>query len=72
MAALAVFVFRCADSDLYALTLYCSGDNLPADACNGSWVYRSRLLLTRQSLETLPGNSDVAMAETSHCRSFRM
>ena len=28
MAALAVFVFQCADSDLYALTLYRSGDKV--------------------------------------------
>jgi hypothetical protein len=48
MAALSVFVFQCADSDLYALTLYRSGDNLPADACAGSWVYRARLLLTKR------------------------
>jgi hypothetical protein len=62
MAALSVFVFQCADTDLYALTLYRSGDNLPADGCVGSWVYRARLLLTRQSLETLPIDFDAAMA----------
>ena len=62
MAALSVFVFQCTDSDLYALTLYRSGDNLPADACAGSWVYRARLLLTKQSLETLPIDFDAAMA----------
>ena len=62
MSALAVFVFQCLDSNLYALTLYRSGDNLPADVCAGSWVYRTRLLLTKQSLETLPMDSHAAMA----------
>ena len=60
--ALSVFVFQCADTDLYALTLYRSGDNLPANACAASWVYRTRLLLTKQSLETLPMDSHAAMA----------
>jgi hypothetical protein len=62
MAALRVFVFQCADTDLYALTLYRAGDNLPADACAGSWLYRTRRLLTKQSVATLPIDSDEAMA----------
>jgi hypothetical protein len=62
MAALRVFVFQCAESNVYALTLYRSGDNLPVDACAGSWVYRASLLLTKQSLATLPIDSDAAMA----------
>jgi hypothetical protein len=67
MSALAVFVFQCVDSNLYALTLYRSGENLPADVCAGSWVYRTKLLLTKQSLESLPVDSDAAMAElTKH------
>jgi len=38
------------------------GDNLPGDACPGSWIYRARLLLTKQSLATLPIDSNAAMA----------
>jgi hypothetical protein len=33
MAALAVFIFQCAGTDLYALTLYRDGHNLPAAVC---------------------------------------
>jgi len=62
MSVLSVFVFQFADTDLYALTLYRSGENLPADVCVGSWVYRTKLLLTKQSLQTLPIDADAAMA----------
>ena len=62
MAALSVFVFQCADTEVHALTLYRSGDNLPANVCLGSWVYRARLMLTKQSMETLPIDADAAMA----------
>ena len=62
MAALSVFVFQCADTEVHALTLYRSGDNLPANVCLGSWVYRARLMLTKQSLETLSIDADAAMA----------
>jgi hypothetical protein len=31
LAALSVFVFQCANTDLHALTLYRSGKNLPAE-----------------------------------------
>lgn len=61
MADLNVFVFQCADTDLYALTLYRSGENLPNEG--GAWQYRGRLLMTRQSLETLPIDVSAAMAE---------
>ena len=63
MPALSVFVFQCRDSDLHALTLYRSGDNLPSDTCDGNWIYRARLLMTKQSLDTLPLDSDAAIAE---------
>jgi hypothetical protein len=63
MPALSVFVFQCGETDLYALTLYRSGDNLPADVCAGSWTYRARLLMTKQSLETLPLDAEAVMAD---------
>jgi hypothetical protein len=63
MPALGIFVFQCAETDLYALTLYRSGDNLPANACEGSWTFRARLLMTKQSLETLPLDAEAAMAD---------
>ena len=47
MADLNVFVFQCADTDLYALSLYSSGDNLPVAACAGAWHYRGRLPMTK-------------------------
>jgi hypothetical protein len=62
MPALSIFVFQCGDTDLYALTLYRSGDNLPAEECEGSWIYRAKLLMTRQSLETLPLDANAAIA----------
>jgi hypothetical protein len=61
MPALSVFVFQCDESDFYALTLYRSGDNLPA--CDGHWSYKARLLMSRQSLQTLPLDTDAAMAD---------
>jgi mannose/fructose/N-acetylgalactosamine-specific phosphotransferase system component IIC len=63
MADLNVFVFQCADTDLYGLSLYSSGGNLPVDACAGAWHYRGRLLMTKQSLGTLPIDVPAAMAE---------
>jgi hypothetical protein len=63
MSALSVFVFQCGDTDLYALTLYRSGDNLPPDACDSGWRIRTRLLLTKQSLETLPLDAEAALKE---------
>jgi hypothetical protein len=63
MAELRTFVFQCADTDLYALTLYRSGENLPTDACQGRWHYRGELMMTRQSLGTLPLNPSRAIAE---------
>jgi len=62
-ADLNVFVFQCADTDLYALSLYCSGGNLPVAACADAWHYRGRLLMTKQSLGTLPIDVPAAMAE---------
>jgi len=44
-----VFVFQCADTDLYALSLYSSGGNLPVAACAGAWHYRGCLLMTKQT-----------------------
>ena len=61
MSHLNVFVFQCAESDLYALSLYRSGENLPADA--GAWHYRGSLLMTKQSLGTLPIDLSAAMTE---------
>jgi hypothetical protein len=63
MAHLSVFVFQCEDTDLHALTLYRSGDNLQAHACNGTWRYRGRLLMTQQSLATLPLDVATAIAQ---------
>ena len=60
MADLNVFIFQCADTDLYALSLYRSGENLPDDATD--WHYRGRLLMTKQSLGTLPIDLPAAMA----------
>jgi hypothetical protein len=54
MAALAVFIFQCAGTDLYALTLYRDGHNLPAAVCNKTWVYRARREFTKDSLSSLP------------------
>jgi hypothetical protein len=61
MADLNVFVFQCADTDFYALSLYRSGENLPDDT--GAWQYRGCLLMTKQSLGTLPIDLTAAMAE---------
>ena len=63
MAHLSVFVFQCEDTDLHALTLYRSGDNLPPHQCHGSWGYRGRLLMTEQSLATLPLDVTAALAQ---------
>jgi len=63
MAHLSVFVFQCEDTDLHALTLYRSGDNLPPHTCQGSWSYRGRLLMTQQSLATLPIDVPTAIAQ---------
>ena len=63
MAHLSVFVFQCEDRDLHALTLYRSGDNLPPHQCQGSWRYRGRLLVTEQSLATLPLDVAAALAQ---------
>ena len=57
MSALSIFVFQCGDNDLYALMLYRSGDNFPADTCGVGWRRRAGLLMTKQSLETLPIDS---------------
>ena len=59
-AALSVFVFQCEATNLFALTLYRSGDNIPQANCAGRWIYRAKLLLTRQSLSTLPIDADTA------------
>ena len=63
MADLAVYVFQCANTDLYALTLYPSSKNLPADPCQGRWWYRAQLLMNQQSLGTLPLDASKAIAE---------
>jgi hypothetical protein len=41
-------VFQCGDNDLYTLTLYRSGDNLPVDACGVGWRSRAGLLMTNE------------------------
>jgi len=61
-AALSVFVFQCAATDMHALTLYRSGNNIASGDCPERWFYRGRLLLTRQSLGTLPIDADTAMS----------
>jgi hypothetical protein len=62
-AALGVFVFQCETTNLYALTLYSSGGNIPRSNCEAHWQYRGTLLLTMQSLATLPIDAQIAMAE---------
>ena len=61
-AALSVFVFQCAATDLYVFTLYRSGYNISWGDCHERWICRGRLLLTRQSLGTLPIDADTAMS----------
>ena len=61
MADLNVFVFQCADTDLHALSLYRSGENLPDDA--GAWHYRGCVLMTKPSLGTLPIDVRAAIAQ---------
>jgi hypothetical protein len=61
-AALSVFVFQCAATDLHVLTLYRSGNNISSGDCPKRWIYRGRLLLTRQSLGTLPIDTHTAMS----------
>jgi len=63
MADLSVFVFQCSDTELHALSLYRSGDNLPAETCHGQWQFRGRLLMNAQSLATLPLDVNAAIAE---------
>ena len=63
MPALSVFVFQCEDTDLHALSLYRSGDNLPTHACNKCWRYRGRLRMTLQSLATLPLDAATAIVQ---------
>ena len=58
-----MFVFQRETTNLYALTLYSSGDNIPRDDCEGQWQYRGTLLLTMQSLATLPIDAQADMAE---------
>jgi hypothetical protein len=62
-SALSVFVFECSSTATHALTLYRSGDNLPAEACQQGWKYRAKLLMTRESLNTLALDVDAVMAE---------
>jgi hypothetical protein len=61
-AALRVYLFQRAVSYMHALTLYRSGNNVTSGDCPEQWVYRGRLLLTRQSLGTLPIDADSAMS----------
>jgi hypothetical protein len=61
MAALAVFIFQCAGTDLYVLTFYRDGRNLPASMCGSSWVYRTRREYTKESLSSLPLDVDAGM-----------
>jgi hypothetical protein len=63
MPALSVFVFQCEDTDLHALTLYRSGDNLPSHASSECWRYRGRLRMTLQSLVTLPLDAAAAITQ---------
>jgi hypothetical protein len=63
MADLSVFLFQCENTDLHALTLYRTGHSLPADACHGSWRYCGQLLMTEQSLATLPLDVATAIAQ---------
>ena len=63
MSALGVFVLQCGDIDLYALTLYRSGDNLPEHVCADGWRYRGKLQLNEQSLSTLPIDVDAVIDE---------
>jgi hypothetical protein len=62
-AALRVFVFQCEGTECHALTLYRAAHNLPAGSCTGRWVFRAQLLMTPQSLATIPIDSNAAMAD---------
>ena len=64
-AALSAFVFQCETTSFYSLTLYSSRGSIPRDDCEGHWQYRGTLLLTMQSLATLPIGAQAAMAEYS-------
>jgi len=63
MPALSVFVFQCEDTDLHALTLYRSGDNLQSHASSECWRYRGRLRMTLQRLVTLPLDAAAAITQ---------
>jgi hypothetical protein len=62
-SALSVFLFQCRSTGAHALTLYRSGDNLPAQAGQEGWTYRAKLLMTPESLTTLALDADAVMAE---------
>jgi hypothetical protein len=61
--ALSVYVFQWDGTDIHALTLYRSGDNLPVETNESAWTYRVSLLMIPQSLQTLGLNAEVVVNE---------
>jgi hypothetical protein len=61
--ALSVHVFQWDSTDIHALTLYRSGDNLPVETNESAWTYRASLLMIPQSLQTLGLNAEVVVNE---------
>jgi hypothetical protein len=63
VSALAVYLFQCDATEMFALTLYRDGHNIPAGVCAGTWRLKGQLSLTLQSLSSLPLDASAVLGE---------
>jgi hypothetical protein len=63
VSALAVYLFQFDATEMFVLSLYREGDNLPAGACQGAWRYKGQLRMTTDSLATLPVDAQAVLSD---------
>ena len=63
VSALAVYLFQCDATEVFALTLFRDAHNVPIGVCAGTWRFKGQLSLTLQSLSSLPVDAPTVLGE---------
>jgi hypothetical protein len=63
VSALAVYLFQFERTEMFVLSLYREANNLPTGVCQGSWRYKGQLLMTSNSLISLPVDTPAVLRD---------
>ena len=63
MSALAVYLFQFEMTEMFVLSLYREADHLPAGICQGVWRFKGQVLMTSNSLASLPVDAPAVLQD---------